>query len=305
MITRSNIPSLLIEYLHSVFSNFNIYDELWKDVYRSYKSDKAVEYEMEMQSLGIAQLKQDGGSVAMGDMRQAYQSVYLMQYFGLGFPITRATIMDNQYESEFPRQAEALKNSLQTAKNINGMFLFNHGFDALSTGSDGQPLFSLNHPVQGYSLANTFSNGVGLNEAAVEQAINTIRGWRSASGLPIKTNPLKFLVPQAREWDVVRILKTPGRLATADNDISAIVHNKMFPQGYTVNQFITNPNFWCILTDEPNGFKYFLREELDIDFITDVMTDNTSVRAIERYAFGFSNWRAGFASGVGINPVTL
>ena len=73
-------------------------------------------------------------------------------------------------------------------------------------------------------------------------------------------------------------------------------HDKYMPGGYVVNQFITNPNYWFILTDEPNGFKYYLRENLDIDFITDVVTDNVTVSAIERYAFGCSNWRAIFGS---------
>lgn len=296
LITRSNIPSLLRPGLASVFGDYNIYPALWKDVYSIHRSDKAVEYEMEMQGLGIAQMKADGSPVASSTMQQGYETSYVMQYYGISFQITRASIMDNLYESEFPKQALQLRNSLDTLKNINAMYLFNNAFNANSTVSDGQPLCSTAHPISTGALANTFTNGVQFNEAAVEDAITIIKSWQNLAGLQINLSTVKALVPQSRAFDAARIFKSEYRTQTANNDINAIVHDKYMPGGYIVNQFITNPNFWFILTDEPNGFKYYLRENLDIDFITDVLTDNVTVRAIERYSYNCSNWRAVFGS---------
>lgn len=296
IINRSNIPTLLRPGLHAVFGDYNVYPGLWKDIYSVHRSDKAVEYEMEMQGLPLAQIKEDGSPVSSGSMQQAYQTSYVNQYYGISFQITRAAIMDNQYTSEFPQQALQLRNSLDTLKNINGAFLFNNAFTAASTVSDGQPLCSTSHPISTGTLPNTFSNGVQFNEAAIEDAITIIKSWSNVAGLKINLNSIKALVPQSRAFDAARIFKSEFRTQTANNDINAIVHDKYMPGGYIVNQFISNPNNWFILTDEPNGFKYFLRENLDIDFITDVVTDNVTVRAIERYAFGCSNWRSVFGS---------
>ncbi len=305
MITQAKIPSLLLgDYLHSVFDNNNTWDQEWKHVYRTFTSDKAVEYEMEMQALPLAALKNDGAAISLADMQQGYESRYVMQYYGLGFVITRATILDNQYPAEFPKQAEYLRSSMATTKNINSMYLFNNGFSPGSTGSDGKPLFSLNHPVQGYNLANTFSVGTGLLEASLENAADIVAGYRSLSGLKINTVIKKLLVCQEQRWNASRIINTAKRTATGDNDISAIVHDNMFSEGLVVNHFLQNNQFWCLLTNEPNGFKYFEREPYEIDFQTDQLTKNTMVSAIERYAFGESNWRAGFASGIGLTPLT-
>ena len=53
-------------------------------------------------------------------MQQAYETSYVNQYYGISFQITRAAIMDNLYQSEFPQQAMQLRNSLDTLKNVNG-----------------------------------------------------------------------------------------------------------------------------------------------------------------------------------------
>lgn len=296
LINRSNIPTLLRPGLAAVFGDYNVYPHLWKDIYTQHRSDKAVEYEMEMQGLPLAQIKADGSPVASGSMQQAYETSYVNQYYGISFQITRAAIMDNQYQSEFPQQSMQLRNSLETLKNVNGAYLFNNAFTAASTLSDGQPMCSTTHPISTGTLANTFNNGVQFNEAAVEDAITLIKSWANVAGLKINLNSVKALVPQSRAFDAARIFKSEYRTGTANNDINAIVHDKYMPGGYIVNQFLTNPNSWFILTDEANGFKYYLRENLDIDFITDVVTDNVTVRAIERYAFGCSNWRAVFGS---------
>lgn len=293
---RSDFPSLLRPDLADVFGDWNIFPALWKDIYKTHRSDKAVEYDMEMQGLGLAQLKADGGPVSSSGFNQAYQTSYVHQYYGTSFTITRAAIMDNLYQSQFPQQAMQLRNSLDTLKNINAAYIFNNAFNTNSTVSDGQPLCSTAHPISTGVLANTFTNGVGFTEAAVEDAITMIRSWYNQAGLQIDLKSVKALVPQKQAFNAARIFKSEYQTGTANNDINAIVHDKYMPGGYLVNQFITNPNSWFILTDEQHGFKYYLRENLDIDFITDIVTDNVTVRAIERYSFGCSNWRAVFGS---------
>lgn len=294
LINRSNIPSLLRPGLKTVFGNYNVYPDLWKDVYSIYRSDKAVEYDMEMQGLGIAQLKADGSPIAMGTMAQGYQTSYSHQFFALGYAISRGSVEDNLYEAEFPQQSMQLRHSLQVLKNINCMYQFNNAFNSNSAVSDGQPLCSTGHIITTGTLANRFTQAVQLNEAALEDAITLIKGWQNLAGLQINTSAVKLLVPQKQAFNAARLLKSSFRTNTANNDINAIVHDKYMPGGYVVNQFITNPNYWFILTDEPNGFKYFQRTNLDIDFIMDPNTDNTTVRAVERYSMGCSNWRAVF-----------
>jgi phage major head subunit gpT-like protein len=294
-ITRGNIPSLLRPGLAAVFWNYNVYPHLYKSIYSIIKSDKAAEYDLEMQGLPIASEKDDGGPVTLAEFTQGYTTIYQHKFYAIGYQITRGTIEDNLYEAEFPQQALQLRTSIDTLRNVNGAFIFNNAFNTQSMVSDGQPLCSTQHPISGGILANTFDNPVGLSNGSLEEAIIIMKSWKNLAGLPINTSPVKLLVPPSLQFTAARILKSSFDPGTANNAINPLVHDKYFPGGYIINPYLTNPYNYFILTDEPQGFKMYQRSPLDIDFITDVgTTDNTIVRAVERYSFGCSNWRAVF-----------
>ncbi len=296
LITRGQIQTLLRPGLLTVFGDYNIWEPQWKKIYTTHQSDKATEYDMEMQGLGLAQPKGDGEAVASGIMQQGFMTSYVNQYYGLSFQITRASILDNLYEKEFPQQAMQLRNSLETLKNINAMYIFNNAFNASGAVSDKKPLCATDHPTATGTLANTFSNPVQMNETAIEDAITIIKGWTNLGGIKINMNTIKFLVPQARTYDATRIFKSAYTPFSANNAVNPLVTDNWMPGGVLTNQFITNPQSWFIITDEENGFKYMMREKLEIKFITDINTDNVTVRAIERYSMNCSNWRATFGS---------
>lgn len=294
MINLSAMPSLLRPGNAAVFEDYNIYKQFWHDIYSTHASDKAVEYDVQTQSLGIAQLKRDGSPTTMGSMNQAFVTSYLNQYYSIGFQITRQAIKDNLYPTQFPQSNVSLRNSLETRKNVNAAFAFNNAFNANITIGDGQPLASLNHPISNGTLANTFNTVNDLSETAIEQAIAIIRRWTNQAALPINLTPQFLLVPPELAYEASRITNSSFRTNTPNNDISAIYHDKYLPRGFLTTPFLTSASNWSILTDEPHGFKYFLREPLEIDYITDQISQILTITALERYVFGVSNFRAGF-----------
>lgn len=296
IINRGYITSFLRPGLNTVFANFNTYPDLWKEIYSQHLSEKAVEYDVSFKELDLAQLRGEGAPTAMGDMRELYTTSYLHAAYAIGFQITRFAIEDNLYKEQFPQQALNMRQSLATVKNVNGAYLFNNGFNANSTGGDGQPLYSTAHPTTVGTLANTFTNAVGLNEVSLQSAITIVKGWTNNAGWKINTNTIKLLVPQNMTYEASRLLNSAYTPNSGDNAINPLNYDKWMPGGVCTNQFILNPNFWAILTDEPNGFKYFSRTKPDIDFITDTMTDNVTVRMMERYSMNYSNWRCSFGA---------
>ncbi len=296
LITRSLIQNLLRPGAHSVFFDYNTYPQLWKNIYKIRKSEMAVEYDYEMRSLPLAQQKADGSPAFIGDFGQGYTTSYVSNYYSIAFQISRAAIKDNLYQAQFPQQATQLRDSLDALKNINSMYVFNNAFNPNSTVSDGQPLCSTQHPVSTGVMANTFSNGVTFSEQAVEQAITIMQGWQSLGGIPLDTHSVRALVPVPLAFQAARIFKSEYDPFTANNAVNPLVVDKYMPGGYMKNIFLTNPNNWFILTDNNYSFQYFLRESLNIDFITDTLTDNVTVRALERYVFGCSNWRGVFGA---------
>ena len=81
---------------------------------------------------------------------------------------------------------------------------------------------------------------------------------------------------------------------TADNDINAIASMGMIPQGYRVNNFLTDTDAFYIITDVPNGMKYFERTPIRTAMEGDFDTGNVRYKARERYRFGVSDYRGIF-----------
>jgi phage major head subunit gpT-like protein len=296
IITLSAIQNLLRPGLAAVFGDYMVYPDQWKEIFSQHVSDKAVEYEVEMRLLPMAQFKADGGPVTYGDMAQQYTTSYFHRNFGIGFQITANTIRDNLYKDEWPRATESGKDSMRQAKNLEGAGILNNGFNTQYPVSDGQPLFSTTHPVQGNVVPNTFAVPTQLNETSLQDALIGIQKFLNAAGLRIALQAEKLIVPPELQFTADVLLGSKFRTSTANNDISAIYNISSVPMGYRVNQFLTNPSGWFLLSSEKNGFKYYERDPLSIDMFTDTTSRNLNVTFVERYSFGCSNWRAAYAS---------
>ena len=103
-------------------------------------------------------------------------------------------------------------------------------------------------------------------------------------------------MPPALQFIADRLLNTPGRVATSDNDINAIRNMGMIPDGYAVNHYLTDTDAWFIKTDIPNGLKHFVRTAVSTNMEGDFETGNVRYKARERYSFGWSDWRGIFGS---------
>ena len=91
-------------------------------------------------------------------------------------------------------------------------------------------------------------------------------------------------------------MKSNLRTATADNDINAIGSMGMLPEGYVVNNYLTDTDAFFIMTDAPNGMKMFQRSPITTKMEGDFETGNVKYKARERYSFGFSDFRGIFGS---------
>lgn len=296
-INTTAIANLLRPGLSAVFGDYPLYPSQWSDIFETYDSDKAVEIEVEMKMLGLAQIRPEGSPTATDTMGQRIVTNYVHKYVALSFSITRQAIMDNLYKTKFPLMVRALKKSMAQTKEVLAASILNNGFSASFPIGDGQALYSTAHPIDGNTVANTPSVSTDLNEASLEAAIISIQQFKDQAGLIVQTKPEKLVVPPQGQFVAERLLGSAFRTNTGNNDISAIFNVSAFPQGYRVNQYLTLPNSWYVINDAPDGFKHFVREPIETDVYTDFSTDNLLAKAVERYSFGVSNFRASYASG--------
>jgi len=107
---------------------------------------------------------------------------------------------------------------------------------------------------------------------------------------------MKLILPVNLQFVAERLLNSAGRVGTADNDINAIKSMGMVPQGYVINNFLTDTDAWYVKTDAPNGLKHFNRAPIRTAMEGDFDTGNVRYKARERYSFGWSDWRGIFGT---------
>lgn len=267
---------------------YKTYDNQWKELYEVQSSDRSFEEETKLAGLGQAQNKSEGGTVTYDAGQEAWTSRYDHETIALAFALTEEAMEDNLYDNLIKRYTKTLARAFAYAKETKAVVPFNNGFSLYTVG-DGKSLFATDHPlVSGGTNANRPTVAVDLNETSIENMAIQIAAWTDERGLLIAARPKKLIIPPGLQFVATRLLETQNRVGTADNDISAIYSNGTIPQGYTVNNYLTDPDQWIIQTDVPNGMKHFERIPLKMSMDGDFDTGNVRYKGRTRYSFGNS-----------------
>jgi phage major head subunit gpT-like protein len=290
-ISRAQLLKELLPGLNALFGlEYAKYGEQHKEIYETETSERSFEEETKLSGFSAAPVKNEGAAIAYDNAQEAFTARYTHETIALGFSITEEAIEDNLYDSLSSRYTKALARGMAYTKQVKGAAILNTGFTAGVTYGDGVTLFSTAHPlVSGGVNSNRPTTGADLNETSLENAVIQIAAWTDERGLLIAAKPKKLVVPPSLQFVATRLLETELRVGTADNDINAIKNNGSIPGGYTVNNFLTEPNAWFLLTDVPNGLKHFVRSPLANSMDGDFDTGNVRYKARERYSFGVSD----------------
>ena len=298
-VNLSNIKDLLLPGLRGVEGKYEMIPSQYDKIFTKHTSNMALERTADMRYLGLAQLKTEGGQTAF-DNNAGERFVYNQEHteIALGYAITRKAIDDNLYKTQFHPSNLGLIESFQQTKEIYGANILNTAttYNA-SIGGDGVSLLSSSHPIDGGVVPNTPATQVDLNEATLLNAMIAIRtNFKDNAGLKVFARGRKLIVPPQLEPVAIRLTKTELRPGTADNDVNAIFTTAGgLPEGYLVNDFLTNQYWWFLLTNI-DGLSYMERIKFETDMQVDFVTDNLLVKGYERYSFGYYNWRSIYGS---------
>ena len=290
-ISRAQLLKELLPGLNALFGmEYNRYGEQHTEIYETETSDRSFEEEVKLSGFGQAPVKSEGAAIQYDNAQEAFTSRYTHETIALGFSITEEAVEDNLYDSLSTRYTKALARGMAYTKQTKAASVLNNGFNTNFLGGDGKPLFATDHPlVSGGTNSNRPAVAADLNETSLEDAVIQIAGWTDERGLLIAAKPRKLVIAPANQFVATRILDTELRVGTADNDLNALRTNGSIPEGYTVNNFLTDTDAWFLCTDVPNGMKYFVRTPMSTSMDGDFETGNVRYKARERYSFGFSD----------------
>ena len=298
-ISRSQLVKELEPGLNALFGlEYKQYENQHEQIYVKETSDRAFEEEVMLSGFAQAQVKAEGSGVAFDNAQETYTARYTHETIALAFSITEEAIEDNLYDRLASRYTKALARSMAQTKQVKAVNPLIQGLPSTDNfdSGDGVSLFNTAHPTIAGTVANTLATQADLNETSLEQSLIDIAEMTDERGLLIAAKGLKLIIPSALQFTAERLMASQGRTATADNDINAIRSMGMVPQGYRVNNFLTDPDQFFIITDVPNGMKYFDRSPIKTAMEGDFDTGNVRYKARERYVFGVSDYRGIYGS---------
>ena len=295
-ISRQQLAKELEPGLNALFGlEYKNYENQHGEIFDTETSDRAFEEEVMLSGFGEAQVKSEGSAVSFDDANESFTARYTHETIALAFSITEEAVEDNLYDSIAKRYTKALARSMAQTKQIKAANILNNAF-ATTTYGDGQFLIDSDHPTVAAGDQSNLLAASDLNETSLEASLIAIGKFQDERGFKIAARGMKLIIPSDLQFVAERLTKTANRVGTADNDINAVQSMGMMPQGFVVNNFLTDTNAFFIKTDVPNGLKHFQRAALKTAMEGDFDTGNMRYKARERYSFGASDWRGIFGS---------
>ena len=265
-------------------------------IFDQHTTEKAFEEEMGFSGFGLFQVKPEGAPISYDSARQGFRAVYRPDTYALGFIITREMVADDQYGIIAPKRTKALAESARETQEVVHANILNRGFNSSYVGADGVELFSTVHPlVSGGTYANELAVSADLSEAALEQAAIDISAFTDDRGNKKKFMAKRLILPPALMFEAERILKSDGRVGTANNDMNAMKTLGIIPQ-YSINHYLTDPDAWFIKTNATDGLKTYNREAISFGDEVDFDTTNIKYMGYMRFVAGWTDPRGAYGS---------
>ena len=282
-INRAQLVKELVPGLHALFGlEYDSYENQHEEIFDTESSERAFEEEVMLSGFGEAPTKGEGAAVIYDTAQESFTSRYTHETIALAFALTEEAIEDNLYDTLSSRYTRALARSMNTTKQVKAANVLNNAFNSSFVGGDGKELCATDHPTVGnIDLRNELSTAADLNETSLEQSLIDIADFKDERGLKINAQAVKLIIPPALQFVADRLMESPGRVQTSDNDINAIRNMGMVPQGYVVNNYLTDTDAFFIKTDVPNGLKHFVRTPVSTSMEGDFETGNVRYKARE------------------------
>ena len=296
-ISRQQLVKELEPGLNALFGlEYKRYENEHAEIFDTENSDRAFEEEVMLSGFANASVKPEGSGVSYDNAQETYTARYTHETVALAFAITEEAIEDNLYDRLASRYTKALARSMANTKQVKAANVLNNAFNTNFLGGDGVELCSAVHPTIAGTYSNELATSADLNETSLEQSLIDIAAFTDERGLKVAARGMKLIIPSELQFTAERLMKSSGRVGTADNDVNAIASMGMIPQGYVVNHYLTDTDAFFIKTDVPNGMKMFVRSPIKTAMEGDFDTGNVRYKARERYSFGFSDPRGIFGS---------
>ena len=291
-ISRQQLAKELEPGLNALFGlEYKNYENQHTEIFDTENSDRAFEEEVMLSGFENAAVKSEGAAVVYDNAQETFTARYQHETIALAFALTEENIEDNLYDKISTRYTKALARSMANTKQVKAANVLNNAFNNAFAGGDGVALCSDAHPIIAGTFKNEPTTAADLSETSLEQAMIDIAAMTDERGLKIAARGMKMIIHPNQQFVAERLMKSGQRPGTADNDVNAMKSMGMVPQGFVVNNFLSDTESFFIKTDVPNGLKHMVRAPIKTAMEGDFETGNVRYKARERYSIDWSDPR--------------
>jgi hypothetical protein len=261
-------------------------------------SNRAFEELMSRDTFGLHTVKPEGVGVDYDTMSQEYLTRFQHITYAKGFIITREMVEDDLYDIAGKRMSKDLARTARLTREKVASLVYERSANSSYVGGDGEELLHATHPhINGPSYSNILSGTPNLSEAALEDISIQIMQAKDSRGNQISLMPKTLIITPDNVFEADRILNSPLRVGTADNDLNALKNMGKFPGGVVVNHYISNSSDdWWVRTNAADGMIMFNRRADSFTDDNDFDTDNAKYKCTGRYSCGWGQPRAVYGS---------
>lgn len=227
----------------------NLYVGPYEKIFPIVSHDKII-FEIEkLAGMGPAGVKGEGAPITNYDtLDQAWTYAPKIITYEKSARITLEAQHYNLYQKLLPRLGQELAKAHKIRRDIECAAVLNNAFDNTVTYGDGVELCSNSHPIfAGGNNDNLITSD--FDEDAVEQMKILIYKLQNDDGQVGNYEPMQLVYPTDLCFEVERLQKSIGRVATADNDIN--VHKGL--DGLLWKR-LTDSDAFFMLTNNKEGF---------------------------------------------------
>lgn len=290
-VTTGSMPRLLQLGIDKQIDHFmKNYKGIGDEIFKAVKAEKGFYEAVQLAGMGLAAVKGEGAPVEMDSIDQDWVYRWTVVTYAKAARITMEAIQDNLYEDMIPILAQQQAKGLSATKDTLQANVFNGIFSA--TGPDGVAYASASHPLQaGGTTSNLVSPAVSMSEDAIEQMVILCDNLKNPDGLVADVQTRDLIVPTALRFEADRIVNSRYRVASADNDISAIYNQNVIKRVLPWKRLSSATAFF-LTTDAENGFIHARKQGIQTESFKEPTTYDVIVSAYERYINLLADFRA-------------
>lgn len=284
-----NFGHLLAPGLRKVFDDsYKRIPPMVPDLFNITKSNKAVEYDLQIGAFG--DFSEFTGKISYDDITMGYRATYEHTEYASGFQVERKLADDDLYNI-ISKKPAGLGISAARSREKSGAAILNTAFSG-TTGPDSYSLCYDSHPTR-VSGGVTFDNkgDTALSATAVEATRLLMMAYKDDRNNLIHVMPDLLIVPPSLEETAWEIIASKGK-------VDKSINNANFHFGkykLAVWHYLTDSNNWFMadqtLMQVGGMLNWFDRIPLEFNQDKDFDSYTARYSAYMRYSTGWSDWR--------------